>query len=176
MAQDWETDPHIRDAELAGVAINMGWGTTWPMPPELLFVLSGWFKKRGLYLQNIYSFIRRPHQFHPYEIHVDQHMGQLCSASLVIPCLGHGPMIWYRGDYRPKPHKHHSGANWSDLDWVDGPYEIHKEEIPGPSLCKVDIPHTALCMSEEPRITVTMRFRTNPSFDDLAEIFDHHRE
>jgi hypothetical protein len=156
--QQWPRDQHCQ------LELNYGARVTWPISPSVMRLINGWVWARGMTVHNIYSFIRRGSAVGPDDIHVDQQQGRLCSVSLVIPCEGAGPMIWYEGQYQLVEHDHPQGTRYSRIKWLEKPRELERVELTGPTLCRVDIPHTALCVGDQPRVTVTVRFGGNPDF------------
>lgn len=162
--QTWLRDQHCQ------LELNYGARVTWPIPQSVMRLVNGWSWSRGLTVHNIYSFIRRGPVVGPTDIHVDQQQGKLCHVSLVIPCEGSGPMIWYEGDYQLVEHDHPQGTRYSQIQWKEQPRELARVELTGPTLCRVDIPHTALCVGDQPRVTVTVRFRGNPDFVTLCDM------
>lgn len=161
-SQSWQRD---RQCQLE---LNYGAKITWPISDSVLRLINGWAWARGLIIHNIYSFIRLNNQVG--DIHVDQQMGRLCSVSLVIPCEGSGPMVWYEGKYQLQDYDHPNGTRYSQIRWLEQPRELSRIELTGPTLCRVDVPHTAICVGDQPRITVTIRFKGNPDFATVCDM------
>lgn len=163
-SQTWPRDRDLWVAMSYGATVNV------PMDPDLLSQLRLWFLGRNLVLHNCYSFIRSAHTVKPKDIHVDTHghSDDPCAASLVIVTEGSGPMIWYQGDYTLARHQHSWGSSYYDILGLDTLREAHRDPMLQPQLCRADIPHTGICSADsDHRVTVTFRFRGNPSYDHV---------
>lgn len=166
--QLWSRDQHCH------IELNHGARVTWPISQSVMRLIHGWSWSRGMDVHNIYSFLRRGAVIGPDDIHVDQQHGRLCHVSLVIPCEGSGPMIWYEGKYKMVEYNHPQGTKYNKIHWLEPPKEIGRIDLIEPTLCRVDIPHTAICVGDQPRITITIRFAGNPTFLSVCDTVELH--
>ena len=165
-AQQW---PRDRDLH---VAMSYGATVTHPMDDQLLQDIRLWFTQRGLILHNCYSFIRSAHRVKLEDIHVDthQHSDRPCTVSLVTVTEGSGPMQWYTGSYQLQRRQHDWGSAYYDIIGVDQLMLAESVDLSQPAVCRADLPHTGIrAQGSEPRVTVTFRFRGNPSFDSVVQ-------
>lgn len=113
-------------------------------------------------------------------IHVDSiSEEELHKCTIVIPIRGYTETYhyWYSKNYTvkefivyPKGYKSHI------LEWNGEPKIIDKIELTDtPFLSRADVPHTGSCGSEQ-RVTLTIRFKTNYSFEYLTEILNKNIE
>lgn len=103
--------------------------------------------------------------------------GDVYHASIVIPVSGceNTYMYWVDGKYETaardiptRPDLPSLNSTHQSLVWKDTPRVIAECEIVVPTLCRVDVPHDAYNgTNEQSRITITLRFEGNPSFDDI---------
>jgi hypothetical protein len=103
------------------------------------------------------------------DCHVDGTSNITYNCSLVIPVYGckNTYQYWYNGDYTLK--------FWGEPErgvvlWNSLPNYLDKIEIYDSSmLCRVNIPHSAVGKDNEYRITCTLRFQENETFEYLYE-------
>lgn len=94
------------------------------------------------------------------------------NCSIVIPIEGckNTGQIWYTGDYNIKIAKMDNGINYALPDWINPGFELDRVEIyDSPMLVRTNVPHSAFSNGHEYRVTCTLRFENNESFEYLAE-------
>lgn len=113
------------------------------------------------------SYIRPKNSFQG--IHIDGVKEKIISSAINIPLKGceNSFQIWYKGNYSTNlisvP-----GNTYHNIIWKDGPVEDARLQVDQPYMVRVDKPHSALSGNTE-RWVITIRFKTNPQFDDLIK-------
>lgn len=126
-------------------------------------------------LKNILAFKRKMQYIDYTDCHLDvdpNNLPGLINCSIVIPVSGcrYTKQYWYTGDFKYRLTKTPSGADYAIIDWngspvLTGEVEIYKQ----PVLVRTDIPHSAYSMNNEYRLTCTIRFTNNETFEYLEE-------
>lgn len=110
-------------------------------------------------------------------VHLDYTDNHVCNVSLVIPIEGYkdAPMIWYTGDYEVV-HLSAEDVSYAIPAWKEGgQINVHREDILGPTFCRVNIPHdTSSNEDGSYRSVVTIRFHGNPTFEEICEKFSNN--
>jgi hypothetical protein len=110
----------------------------------------------------------------PNTVHVDYSsaVDQILYASIVLPidgCEGTS-MYWMSGDHHYEKRFLADGDAYKAVVWNSLPTVCNQTEILEPTLCRVDIPHDALSnVNGSYRTILSIRFRTNPTFDEILQ-------
>ena len=67
-------------------------------------------------------------------------------------------MVWYSGDYSLEAKSNKIGLPSLHLNWQSTPYIIASTTLDGPTIVKVDVPHTVINSSSSPRCLLSLRF------------------
>jgi hypothetical protein len=97
-------------------------------------------------------------------MHVDGHILDRSTTynwGLNFPILNcdESEMKWYDGDYELYPTSSPNGARYLGINWKNTPNEVDSTIINQPTLVYVNIPHTVINYSNNPRLLLSVRFR-----------------
>lgn len=110
----------------------------------------------------------------PNTVHVDYSlaMDQILHASIVVPIAGceGTSMYWMSGDHHYETRFLPDGDPYKVVVWDSSPTICNQTEILEPTLSRVDIPHDALSnVDGSYRTILSIRFKTNPTFDEILQ-------
>lgn len=101
-------------------------------------------------------------------IHIDGNAkeNRIMKTAVIIPLKGckNTKHIYYHGNYDIIKADHGWNLNWHDTPQVLGSLEIDR-----PYACRVDIPHTAISNGIEQRVSLSLRFKDNPTIEDVVK-------
>ena len=108
----------------------------------------------------------------PQHCHIDHYEGQRYHASIVIPVIGcrNTYQYWYDGEYDATVEFDEItkvtflSTAWKRAELIDKAYIFGS-----PMLCRTDIPHGAVSNGREYRVTCTIRFEGNETYEELCE-------
>ena len=131
------------------------------------------FQDKGLSkIVDVLSFKRwQRNKFHRDYCHLDGHDDLIYNASIVIPisgCKG-TEQYWYDGDYEITMIAT-EGVKYFIPKWkTEGKLVASVSIVDTPMLCRVNIPHNAYSNGFEPRLTCTLRFEKNETFEEIYQ-------
>lgn len=143
------------------------------LPFSILETVNEELKSKGVSeVASVLVFHKTTTEVSPSACHVDGNAVQnyLSNVSLVLPVLGctnDTGQYWYEGPY--KLHHVEAAVRYYKIDWLDTPRLVDHVSIQAPTLCRVNIPHGAHANGREPRVTCTLRFKANETFEDAHE-------
>jgi len=142
-----------------------------PVSDELRHSMNNYLAERGISkIKNILCFKKKNYASHYKITHIDSSGDQIIKCSMVIPVQGckNTKQQWFDGDYGKKVITRVDGTTFLYVEWKAPGVLLDEVEInDSPMLCKVDIPHNAYNLSDDYRITCTLRFQANEDFDYL---------
>ena len=143
-----------------------------PLEESVLNIVNAEFNSKGI--SNIVSplaFKRNNTSHSTKECHVDGDLGNVRNASIVIPVSGcvNTFQYWYNGDYSLVPIIDKQNISRYIINWKTSALAGKAHIVDTPMLCRVDIPHGAVANGNDYRITCTIRFKDNESFEELYE-------
>lgn len=104
--------------------------------------------------------------------HIDGNNNVIYNSSIVIPVSGckDTEQYWLDGEYEIKKEVGASGITYLVPVWKSEPTLVDHVFINDqPMLCRVDIPHNAYGNGRQFRLTCTLRFENNESFEEIYE-------
>jgi hypothetical protein len=133
--------------------------------------INSYFNSRGISnLLTKLSFKRLGGELDYRNCHIDGSSLAGWKCSVVIPVSGckNTFQYWYDGKYTNKFVA--GNPSYGLITWNSTPNYLGKIEIfDSPMLCRVDVPHNAFGKDNEYRITCTLRFAGNETFEYLQE-------
>ena len=105
-------------------------------------------------------------------IHIDGTLDKIYNCSLVIPVSGckDTEQYWYDGEYEITQIVGKSGIAHLIPKWKSSPKLVDSVHIENcPMLCRVNIPHSAYGNGKQFRLTCTLRFENNETFEEIYE-------
>jgi hypothetical protein len=134
------------------------------IPSDLLNDINSELNSKGIPdLLYCKSYIRR--KKHVQEIHID---GLNCAINIPLKGSAGSRFCYYTGSY-----KMHltvvRGLKFYALEWDGLPILENELELNTTHLVRVDRPHCAIASNTENRWIFTMRFKGNPTFEDLYQ-------
>ena len=123
-------------------------------------------------LMNISIFKRKNSKMSLDLLHTDAIDDDIVHSSVVIPVTGYENtfMYWMDGPHRVVRLHTETGGTYNRVEWISVPRTFSKFEITKPTLCRVDVPHSATSRDNMYRTVVTMRFEGNPTVDEIIKI------
>lgn len=146
------------------------------VPRDILEEVNAGLVAQGLpKVFNLLGFKRKNLEFEG--IHRDSSEEELIHCSVVIPvngCEG-SCMFWMDGDFREELEYKHN-VPYKIVKWNSMPTAFHKHEIVQPTLCKVDIPHSARGNPNGGyRTIISLRFMGNPTMEQVLAMRQNHQ-
>ena len=91
-------------------------------------------------------------------------------ASVIIPIqnVDNSYMYWINGEYNLEVTYNRLREPYYTIVWNSDQTLVYETEIAKSSVCRVDTPHGARTTNEKIRIVATIRFKNNPSFEDVV--------
>jgi len=144
-----------------------------PIPDADMQLINSYLESKGVSkLKNVLAFKRKMEYIDYTDCHVDTNSREYIRCSVVIPVSGckHTKQYWYSGDYSVEKRTTPSGSDYYAITWNKMPDFAGEVEIyNNPTLVRTDVPHSAYSFNNEYRITCTIRFINNESFEYLSE-------
>lgn len=143
------------------------------LPKQLLAVVNSELNSRGINDVLYCRYYNRPKESKQF-IHVDGQPGLFLHCAINIPFQG-GPdskFIWYDGDFELVPvNLTATNQKAFDIEWNSEPRVAESiEMIDGCYLVRIDQPHQAVASSTSNRSVFTIRFKGNPSFEEIYDL------
>ena len=138
------------------------------IPQDLLNAINSELNSKGIPdLLYAKSYVRRKN--HAQGIHIDG-LNFPLHCAINIPLMGSegSKFCYYTGSYKMIP-TNERGLKFYALKWDGEPILEDELELTSPHLVRVDRPHCAMASSTENRWIFTMRFRGNPTFEELYQ-------
>lgn len=143
---------------------------------EIVDMFASEMKERGLPLNIGWLMFKKRDwspSSHPNFTHIDiDETDDFYKVSIVIPIEGYQDtyMYWCEGEYHVDPQTIGIVKYYVPI-WKPGTkIDTHRELIDSPTICRVDIPHSAVSSTDGSyRVVVTTRFLGNPSFEEVCE-------
>lgn len=143
------------------------------LPESVLDTVNSEFNSKGV--SNIFQpliFKKSIIEVGPQYCHIDHYEGQRHHASIVIPVMGcrNTYQYWYDGDYDISASFNENAkvaffsTVWKSAEFIDKVYIFDS-----PMLCRTDVPHGAISNGREYRVTCTIRFTENETYEELSE-------
>jgi hypothetical protein len=143
-----------------------------PISAEVRNIINQELFSKGLSeLTDILSFKRNNVGINIDGCHVDDGYKSICNVSIVIPVSGYENtgQYWFDGDYKIVKAITPANVTYNALEWNTPGILIGVVNITSPMLCRVNIPHGAYGNGLEYRVTATIRFRNNETFEEVYE-------
>lgn len=122
-------------------------------------------------LKNVLAFKRVGGVVAPDNCHIDGNTNDVCNCSIVIPVDNTKGTLhyWYVGlsDINRVRLNTSSNTEYNMLVWREVPSFVEAIQVETPMLMRTDIPHSATGRLDAPRLTCTIRFQQNESFEYL---------
>ena len=144
-------------------------------PKELEDLINNEFKSYGVpEMKLAWLFRRRDFSELGEALHVDKRRdGYVTKCALNIPIEGTEGTIhyWAGGEYTEENRVLPTGFDYTVLNWKNGFTILDQVELVKPTLVRTDIPHMATNVGSNYRSIVSIRFKEEPSFEELANKF-----
>lgn len=162
---------------LADFNVSETYFETIELPDSIMEVVNAEFAECDLVPVNWWLAFKKRNAFGfdytDYSVHVDAYPDNtLFFTALIIPIEGYvnAPMVWFDGNFTNE-YVQKYGYGYSKVVWKDDTdITVHQEDIVGPTMCRVDIPHSAYSPSDGSyRAVASVRFKDNPTFEEICE-------
>jgi hypothetical protein len=143
------------------------------LPKDLLTTVNNELNSFGISDILYCRYYNRPKQSTQF-IHVDGQPDLFLHCAINIPIGGgsDSKFIWYKGDFELVP-VNLTATNQTafDIKWNSTPSIAESiEMIDGCYLVRIDQPHQAVASSTSNRSVFTIRFKGNPSFEEIYDL------
>lgn len=152
-----------------------------PVPQEMRNSINDEFSSYGLSnIGDFLAFKRKTIKISGDACHIDieSKTNTMFNASIVFPVSGcdNTAQFWYDGQYNLTNMEYSindglikTTSTYYGLDWVSEPVFADQVEIKdSPVLCRVNKPHSAFSNGIDYRITCTLRFKNNETYEELC--------
>ncbi len=145
------------------------------LPDDLLTIVNSELNSYGISDVSYCRYYRRFKNSTQF-LHVDGHTGKILHCAINIPLSGgkNSKFEWHAGDFElVEVNVGVTKQKTYSVKWNSPSVPIESVEmIDGCYLVRIDQPHRAISSMDEDRVVFTIRFKGNPTFEELAKIFD----